>query len=111
MMISNFYLSKTSLSFFFEYLMSFIILLSGIWDPCMIITEGRVADIDFECPQYISDIPNKIGIPKPPSFTVSGYKTLSWSVIIACNNVAINLFVIKWSNGLIYSCIPEIVLR
>ena len=54
LMVSIFSFSKTSLSFylfifFFDYLVSFIILLSGIWHLCMIITEARGADIDFEC--------------------------------------------------------------
>ena len=56
----------------------------------MIITEARAADIDFECSQCTSDISDKIGIPKLPCFTGSEYDTLSWSVIIACNNVGIN---------------------
>ena len=50
LMVSIFSFSKTSLSsFFLDYLVSFIILLSGIWDPCMIVTKARGADIDFEC--------------------------------------------------------------
>ena len=43
----------------------------------MIITEARGADIDFECSKCISDISDKIGIPKPPCFTESEYNTLS----------------------------------
>ena len=54
---------------------------------------------------------DKIGIPKPTCFTRSEYNTLTWSVIIACNNVGKNSFVIKSSSCLVYSCILGIVLR
>ena len=42
----------------------------------MIITGGIGADIDFKCLLCISDISDKIGVPKPPCFTGSEYNSL-----------------------------------